>query len=68
MPAMVVKTMGLIVIDLESSVLLLDLTGSASGGPSMRLMPGARVTPPETLEAVPDGKKGGMVVSSARGA
>ena len=59
---MVVKTIGLIVV-LE--VAFSGLTGGAAGMPLIGLMPGARVMAPLALEAVPDGKKGRIVVFSA---
>jgi hypothetical protein len=63
---MVVNTMGLIVVlDLETSVALLGLTGGAAGRPLIGLRPGAIVMAPLALEAVPDGKKGRIVVLSA---
>ena len=65
-PLLVVKTMGLIVVlDLGMSVWLLGLTGGAAGRPLIGLMPGASVMAPLALEAVPDGKKGRIVVLSA---
>jgi hypothetical protein len=61
---MVLMTMGLmVVLDLETSVALLGLTGGAAGIPLSGLMPGARVTPPLTPVPVP--VKGKIVVLSA---
>ena len=55
--------MGLIVVlDLGMPVSLLGLTGGAAGNPLIGLRPGARVMPPLALEAVPEGKKGSIVV------
>ena len=55
--------MGLIVVlDLGISVSLLGLNGGAAGRPLIGLIPGASVMPPSTLEAVPDGKNGRIVV------
>lgn len=63
---MEVKTIGLmVVLDLETSVLLLGLRGGAAGIPLIGLRPGAMVTPPLTPEAIPDGENGKMVVLSA---
>jgi hypothetical protein len=60
---MVVMMMGLIVVlDSGMSVSLLGLTGGAAGKPLIGLMPGARVMAPLALEAVPDGRKGRVVV------
>jgi hypothetical protein len=60
----VVMIIGLmVVLDMATSIPLLGLTGGAAGIPLRGLMPGARVTPPLTPEAVP--VKGRTVVLSA---
>jgi hypothetical protein len=59
-PLLVVKMMGLIVV-LDSEALL-GLTGGAAGRPLIGSMPGASVMAPLTLEAVPEGRKGRIVV------
>ena len=53
----------MVVLDMVTSVPLLCLTGDAAGIPLRGLIPGARVTPPLTPEAVP--VNGRTVVFSA---